>query len=199
MLLTVGEKIKYYRKRYGLTQRELSERSGINPTTIRKYEANTMKPKLQQVQRLAEAMEIGANALFDDDVRLQCENMADFYGLMLLFLRSGLIKISGDRDEYGRIIPETMKVYISSSPMLKNFMSLEISDGYIQINDEEVKQNISNLELSHYLREEILAHEEEGRDAVGGIFNESLMDISKKLELELQAGQRRINVVERKK
>ena len=36
--MTIGEKIKYFRKRIGITQAKLAELSGIHPVSIRKYE-----------------------------------------------------------------------------------------------------------------------------------------------------------------
>ena len=42
--MTIGEKIKYFRKRIGITQAKLAELSWIYPVSIRKYEINKMVP-----------------------------------------------------------------------------------------------------------------------------------------------------------
>ena len=49
--MTIGEKIKHYRKLSGMTQSELAERSGIHPVTIRKYETKT-----EQIIKIANAL-----------------------------------------------------------------------------------------------------------------------------------------------
>ena len=54
--MTIGEKIKYFRKRIGITQAKLAELSGIHPVSIRKYEINKMVPQAAQIDRLAEAL-----------------------------------------------------------------------------------------------------------------------------------------------
>ena len=54
--MTIGEKIKHYRKLSGMTQSELAERSGIHPVTIRKYETNKLIPKTEQIIKIANAL-----------------------------------------------------------------------------------------------------------------------------------------------
>lgn len=56
--MDIGEKIKFYRMLKGITQQKLAELSGIHPVTIRKYEAGMMKPKPEQIQKMADALEI---------------------------------------------------------------------------------------------------------------------------------------------
>ena len=43
--MTIGEKIKYFRSRIGITQAKLAELSGIHPVSIRKYETNKKMQK----------------------------------------------------------------------------------------------------------------------------------------------------------
>ena len=42
--MTIGERIKYCRKRIHMTQNDLAEATGIHPVTIRKYETNKIVP-----------------------------------------------------------------------------------------------------------------------------------------------------------
>ena len=56
----VGDKIKEYRKKRGITQAKLAELTGIHPVSIRKYEAGMMEPRFPQLQRIADALEINA-------------------------------------------------------------------------------------------------------------------------------------------
>ena len=55
-MLTIGDRIKYFRKRRGLTQAQLAECTGIHPVSIRKYETNKMQPQLSQIEKIADAL-----------------------------------------------------------------------------------------------------------------------------------------------
>ncbi len=65
--MTTGEKIRALRKELGLTQKQLAEKSGIIETTIRKYESGAQNPKLNNLQRLATALDIPLNDLLPHD------------------------------------------------------------------------------------------------------------------------------------
>ena len=54
--MTIGEQIKYIRKRRGLTQTQLAEVTGIHPVTIRKYETNKLQPKKEQIKKIADTL-----------------------------------------------------------------------------------------------------------------------------------------------
>lgn len=56
--MTTGEKIKCYRKHKNLTQEKLAEIANLHPVSIRKYETNKMKPKIEQLFRIAIALDI---------------------------------------------------------------------------------------------------------------------------------------------
>ena len=61
--MTIGEKIKYFRTRIGITQAKLAELSGLHPVSIRKYETNKMVPQAPQIDRIAEALGISSFAI----------------------------------------------------------------------------------------------------------------------------------------
>ena len=54
--MTTGEKIKLYRKKKGLSQKELAELSGVSEISIRKYEADSRKPKIETLLKIADAL-----------------------------------------------------------------------------------------------------------------------------------------------
>lgn len=58
--MAVSENIKRFRKERGLTQKKLSELCGIAESTIRRYEAGTLNPKIETVEKLASALGIAA-------------------------------------------------------------------------------------------------------------------------------------------
>lgn len=54
--MSIGSKIRKYRKQQGLTQKELAKLSGLNEVTIRSYEADKYKPKQENLKKLANAL-----------------------------------------------------------------------------------------------------------------------------------------------
>lgn len=69
--MTTGELIRKYRKEAGLTQKELGSRSGIAEPTIRKYESNRLKPKIETIRKIANALGVSAIQLNPDEALAQ--------------------------------------------------------------------------------------------------------------------------------
>ena len=63
--MTLGEKIKHYRSVKGLTQKQLGEMAGIHEVTIRKYEANKISPKRDQLESIASCLGVPLNEFID--------------------------------------------------------------------------------------------------------------------------------------
>lgn len=62
--MDVSENIKKHRKKKGLTQKELSELSGLSEITIRKIEAGDSNPKIATLASIADALEIPVMTLY---------------------------------------------------------------------------------------------------------------------------------------
>ena len=56
--MDIADKIKYFRKKKGLTQKDLAEKSGLSIATIQGYEQNKYKPKLVTLLKIADALEV---------------------------------------------------------------------------------------------------------------------------------------------
>lgn len=54
--MTIGERIYYCRVENHMTQKELGEKAGIDPSTIRKYESGRLNPKIGTLRKIAEAL-----------------------------------------------------------------------------------------------------------------------------------------------
>lgn len=54
--MSIGDRIRHYRIRTGITQAELAELAGVHPVSVRKYETNKMIPQLPQLEKIAKAM-----------------------------------------------------------------------------------------------------------------------------------------------
>ena len=141
--MTIGEKIKYFRKRIGITQAKLAELSGIHPVSIRKYETNKMVPQAAQIDRLAEALGVSSFALagFENNIRL--ETVGDFMGLMIMLIKTKIVSINGERDENGMINANTAQFVIN--PFITNFFDAKTD-----------KTNLSANTLLYYLKNETI-------------------------------------------
>ena len=65
--MSTGSRIKRYRKAAGLTQKQLSEAIGLGESAVRNYERDIRTPKKEQLDAMAEAMDIAPEALYDID------------------------------------------------------------------------------------------------------------------------------------
>lgn len=56
--MSIGEKIRYFRKESGYTQKELAELSGIATITLQQYELEKRVPVLDNLQKISDALKI---------------------------------------------------------------------------------------------------------------------------------------------
>ena len=62
-ILTLGERLMIYRKRAGLTKKELAERAGISVSTVTKYENDVPNPDHEILSRMAIVLNVSVNKL----------------------------------------------------------------------------------------------------------------------------------------
>lgn len=67
--LNLARAIKKYRKARKLTMEQLSEKSGINLSTLKKYETDNKNPKLEQLSKIADALEVSVFEFLDIKVK----------------------------------------------------------------------------------------------------------------------------------
>ena len=63
--MTLGEKIKFHRGLKGLTQKQLGDMTGIHEVSIRKYEANKIAPKRDQLEKISDCLGGPLNEFFE--------------------------------------------------------------------------------------------------------------------------------------
>jgi transcriptional regulator with XRE-family HTH domain len=61
----IGTKLNQLRTREALTQRDLSERTGLTVAAISRIEQNQVEPRLSTVRRLAEALGVHPSQLIE--------------------------------------------------------------------------------------------------------------------------------------
>lgn len=80
------------REEKGLTQAQLAEKSGVAAISIHQYESGKREPRIEQLQRIAGALNISISALLDES-----ERTIDF--CMSIAKVLGLIKVIYEIDE----------------------------------------------------------------------------------------------------
>lgn len=65
----LANRIKEYRKLRNMTAQDLSEKSGINLSTIKKYETDGRNPKIEQLQKIADALEVSVFEFLDIEIK----------------------------------------------------------------------------------------------------------------------------------
>ena len=123
---SVAEKIKYYRNIKKMSQDELAEASGINVSTIKKYECSIRNPKPDQLQKIAAALGISVNAFISNDI----ESVNDVMFLLMKLERHAKLNINGIKDENGKYDANSITLTFSDS-QVNNLLAeyLELKDG----------------------------------------------------------------------
>lgn len=62
----IGDKLRKARTRRLLTQAELAEKSGINPTTVVRVERNQAEPHFRTIRKLARALDVDPTELLEE-------------------------------------------------------------------------------------------------------------------------------------
>ena len=126
-MLTIGERIKYFRKQRGYTQAQLAELTGIHPVSIRKYETNKMQPQQMQIEKIAEALHVNSGAISGFHSRvIKLKTVGDLMGLLVLLHKSDILRIEGERGQDGIIKPDAARLI--PNPILKEYLPLTVMD-----------------------------------------------------------------------
>lgn len=64
--MNIGQKIKEVRKQKSLTQKELGKRAGISQQQIAQYENGKLKPKIETISKIADALDAPKNLFYDN-------------------------------------------------------------------------------------------------------------------------------------
>ena len=71
--MTTGQRIRDARKAAGLTQKELAQRLGLSFQSVAQWENDLRNPKIETLQKIAEALEISPEKLFGSrEERILC-------------------------------------------------------------------------------------------------------------------------------
>lgn len=155
-MLTIGDKIKYFRKQRGITQAQLAELTGIHPVSIRKYETNKMQPQSQQIERLAEALHISSGALSSSHCdTVHTETKGDLMGLLMLWHKSGILRIEGERGKDNLLDAATVRLRPNS--IFQSYLALACDQSkkeeviqpdnlFVLLRDDDILRNLLRWE-----------------------------------------------------
>ena len=76
-----------------LTQKELAERTGINVNTIRKYEIGIRKPKVEQLKKIADGLEISVIEFLNIEIENEADLIAMLKKISPFFKWDGLLHV----------------------------------------------------------------------------------------------------------
>ncbi len=189
--MTIGEKIKYFRTRIGITQGKLAELSGIHPVSIRKYETNKMIPQAQQIDRIAEALGVSSFAIagFENNIRL--ETIGDFMGLLIMLIKTKILVVDGERGADDIYKAETVSFKVN--PLISQFFNATVSEKEFNANDimyhlkrNNILNDILNWEKINYGYEKCAAKYSDTPDKNTQAALEQLKNDKEAIEMELQ-------------
>lgn len=110
--MTIGEHIKAFRKKKGLTQQQLAEKTGLKDSAIRRYESGKIIPKTPNLHKIAKALDVTIADL-DDDLKRQFDEWNESVSLE-------------DLQEYARLWdPISLKYGTSVVLTFQDFLSLD--------------------------------------------------------------------------
>lgn len=193
--MTIGEKIRYFRKQLGITQDRLAEMTGIHPVSIRKYETNKMQPQPAQLERVAAALGVSYNAINGvDRAGLRLKTVGDLMGILIVLYNSGIIQIDGERGSDFFLKYETVSIHFN--PILSSYFqvrdkkkSFALEDVVLNIKGDIIFQCLLKWENMCFLyTSSVLAAEREQSEAAWAAVKE-IENAKEMVELELQKSQ----------
>ena len=130
-MLTIGDRIRHFRKVRAITQARLAESSGIHPVTIRKYETNKMTPQPPQILKIAVALDVNYGAISGtSDFQPRLRTVGDLMGLLMWMHKTDFLTMEGERGEDRLLKRETIRFYPKAE-----FIRFFFPDGSIDCNN----------------------------------------------------------------
>lgn len=142
--MTIGEKIKLFRKSQNITQAKLASLTGIHFVSIAKYETNKMVPQPVQIEKIADALGINTYALTGIKP-LKFETAGNIMSVMLLLLNAGVIDVNWETWGNGR--PNVSSAKITLNPVFSSFLAVgsATQDSNADVNQLFLKFTKSNM------------------------------------------------------
>lgn len=132
MEITLGQKIAEFRKERGITQEELSEKLGISPQAVSKWENDNSYPDILLLPKLANIFDVTVDELLSDSPKRNTVMLLEESGKQLDDLVFRIIVNSSDGDKVRVNLP---------MPLIR--IGLEIGMRMPQISGNEALREIN--------------------------------------------------------
>ena len=131
--MTVGEKIRTYRKMRGISQKMLGQLAGgINEVTIRKYEAGDRNPKPDQLLKIADALGISINIFMDFDI----ETVSDVLSLIFKMDEQLDVEFTGKKNKKGEYAPDSISLKFNNPLINDRLATRDLVQQTVDARDE---------------------------------------------------------------
>lgn len=97
--MSIGENIQYYRKKQGLSQKELAEKLKYSTGTIQQYELDKREPKFKIISEIASVLNVKPYMLYDDSDGEPDQTEVDFINSCKWLENADIEIISPDEDD----------------------------------------------------------------------------------------------------
>lgn len=115
-MITIGDRLRKFRRMRALTQLEVSKRAGINPSLYSQYENGDRRPKLAQLQRISEALDVDIALLqprkYDSlsDFKALIFDQIENFGSIVFLIDDGMPKIGLNKIDNPDALNELHKI-----------------------------------------------------------------------------------------
>ena len=140
----IANRIKRFRKLKNMSQEELAQISGINISTIKKYESGYRNPKPDQILKIANALGVSINALMSYDI----SSLSDVLCLIIKLHQEAGLQIDGEKDADGKYIPDTIRMSFSELDI--NRLIARYLDCFERMNHLSNIESSSKFEIKSY-------------------------------------------------
>ena len=146
--MNIGEMIKFYRLKKGLTQAQLSQLTDISLSSIKQYEIGKIKPKHEQLSKIAKALSISEVVFYEFNL----DTVGDVVSLLFLMDDAVDIEIIGEKDKLEeKYLPDTVSLKFKN-PYLRKFMAdWALMKEYLNNVDDDIKK-IKNPDVQESVR-----------------------------------------------
>ena len=114
--MNFGEQLKEIRTSKGLTQNELSEKSGIALRTVQRMERNEGKPSLYSMNAIGDALGVNLTLLYAPDDETEKRNIMESTDQQLWQLARMRAKFKRSLGSYSLVIPVLWVIWYISMP-----------------------------------------------------------------------------------
>ncbi|MBO6239492.1 MAG: helix-turn-helix transcriptional regulator [Butyrivibrio sp.] len=137
--------IKLYRGLRNMSQKDLSDASGIPVNNLKKYENEYRNPKIEQIQIIAKALNVSLNAFTENSVT----DVGDIMAYIIALDEQTDFTINCEKDDDGNYLPETMSFSfndVNINKRIADYLKYKESNDNATDQDEKYQFYLNNID-----------------------------------------------------